>query len=137
MHWLKMFPAALLSGLGLWIATYFTAVSYKWVSPDVKWIPQFCQLKEKTCQLVVHTPRAKLFGVPNSVFGMVLYAYLILFFLGVPLPRWIAFVGTGLAVVRSIYLAYSLIFVTKIPCPLCFTSHLINTTLFIYLWFSR
>ena len=127
----------LLSALGLWIATYFTAVSYHWVPPNVKWIPRVCQLKEATCQLVIETPRAKLFGVPNSVYGMVLYVYLILFFLGVPLPWWIAFVATGLAVVRSIYLAYSLLFVTRIPCPLCFTTHIINTILFIYLWFSR
>ena len=131
------FIALILSGVGLWISTYFTAVSYRWVKPDVQWIPQFCQLKESTCQLVVHTPRAKLFGVPNSVYGMALFSYLILFFLGIPLPWGIAWAGTGLAVARSIYLAYSLIFVTKIPCPLCFTSHIINTLLFIYLWFSR
>ena len=137
MHWLKIFPAALLSGLGLWIAAYFTAVSYKWVSPDVKWIPRFCQLKEASCQLVVETPRARLFGIPNSVYGMGLYTYLILFFLGVPLPWGIALVATGLSVARSVYLAYSLIFVTGIPCPLCITSHLINTILFIYLGFSR
>ena len=129
--------AFFLGGVGLWISAYFTAVSYHWVPPDVKWIPQFCQLKEKTCQLVVHTPRAKLFGVPNSVFGIILYPYLILFFLGVPLPWWVAFVGTGLAVVRSIYLAYSLLFITRIPCPLCFTTHAINIFLFIYLATSR
>ena len=129
--------ALLLGGTGLWISTYFTAVSYHWISPNVRWIPQFCQLKEAACQLVIETPRAKLFGVPNSVYGMVLYVYLILFFLGVPLPWGIAFAATGLAVVRSVYLAYSLIFVTRVACPLCFTTHIINTILFIYLWFRR
>ena len=120
--------------LGLWISIYFTGVSYQWFSPNVKWIPQVCRLKETTCQLVLQTPRAKLFGIPNSVFGIGMYLYLILFFLGAPLPWVLGFVLAALAVLRSIYLAYSLIFVTKVPCPLCFTSHVINLILFIVLW---
>jgi uncharacterized membrane protein len=35
---------------------------------------------------------------------------------------------------RSIYLAYSLLFVTKIPCPLCFAGHTINLLLFLIQW---
>ena len=126
-----------LCGLGLWISVYFTGVSYHWFPASVKWVPQVCQLKEASCQLVIWTPRAKLFGIPNSVYGIGLYAYLLLFFSGVPLPWWPGFLAAGLAVVRSVYLAYSLIFVTRVPCPLCFTSHIINTILFIYLWISR
>ena len=129
--------ALLLCLIGLWISVYFTAVSYHWISPDVKWVPQVCQLKEASCQLVLQTPRAKLFGIPNSVYGIVLFSYLILFFLGLPLPWVWGFIGAGLATLRSIYLAHSLLFVTRIPCPLCFTSHGINLFLFIYLWFSR
>ena len=129
--------ALLLCAAGFWISLYFTGVSYRWFRPDVKWIPQVCQLKEESCQLVIHTPRAKLFGIPNSVYGMALFSYQILFFLGLPLPWVLAFVGAGLATLRSIYLAYSLIFVTRVACPLCFTSHIINTILFIYLWTVR
>ncbi len=129
-----IFFAAILCIIGLWISVYFTGVSYRWFSPDVKWVPKVCQLKESSCQLVVHTPRAKLFGIPNSVFGIGVYSYLLLFFLGVNLPWWIGFVATAMAVIRSVYLAYSLIFVTRILCPLCFTSHLINLILFIVLW---
>ncbi len=129
--------ALLLCLLGLWISFYFTGVSYHWFPANVKWIPRFCQLKEAACQLVIETPRAKLFGVPNSVFGIGLYLYLGLLFLGLPLSWELAVVLTGLAVLRSIYLAYSLLFVTRIPCPLCFTSHVINLILFIYLWLGR
>ena len=132
-----IFLALLLSAVGLWISVYFTGVSYKWFSPNVRWIPQVCQLKEGSCQYVIQTPRARLFGIPNSVFGIFLYIYLLIFFSGGPLPWLPAFVGAGLAVIRSVYLAYSLIFVTKVACPLCFTSHIINTVLFIYLWISR
>lgn len=135
--------AILLAAAGLWISIYFTGVSYHLIPPNVKWIPQVCQLKEASCQLVIHTPRAKLFGIPNSVYGVALFTYLILFFVvgaihELPPPLWwIAFVATGFAVIRSIYLAYSLIFITKVPCPLCFTSHVINSALLIYLWFGR
>lgn len=131
------FTAILLCVLGLWISVYFTAVSYRWVSPDVKWVPQFCRLKEATCQLVVHTPRAKLFGIPNSVYGIALYSYLLLYFLGLPLPWAVGFAGAALAALRSLYLAYSLLFVTRILCPLCFTTHGINLILSIYLWLTR
>ncbi len=131
------FLSLILAGVGLWISIYFTGVSYHWISPNVKWIPRFCQLKEATCQLVIETPRAKLFGIPNSVYGIGLYIYLLLFFLGLPLPWFLGFIAAALATLRSIYLAYSLLFVTKIPCPLCFTTHGINLFLFIYLWFGR
>ena len=118
-----------LSAAGLWISVYFTDVYYKWFSPDVFWMPQVCRLDEKTCLNVLGTPRAKLFGFPNSAFGIFLYAYLILdiFFF----PPQIAFVLISLALFRSVYLAHSLIFVTKIPCPLCFATHGINLALFL------
>ncbi len=119
-----------LSLIGLWISIYFTGVFYKWFQPNVFWIPQVCQLKEESCITVLGTPRAKLFGIPNSAFGIGLYCYLMVN-LFIPFPLVIALVLLGLAVVRSIYLAYSLIFVTKIPCPLCFTSHVINLVLFL------
>lgn len=137
----------LLCLLGLWISVYFTGVSYRWFSPNVKWVPRFCRLKEASCQLVIETPRAKLFGIPNSVYGTFLYFYLIFFFLKrglapfgfpeLPLPWILGFLGAGLASLRSLYLAYSLLFVTRVPCPLCFTTHGINLFLFIYLWFIR
>lgn len=117
-----------LSLIGLWISVYFTGVYYKWFQPNVFWIPQICQLKESSCMMIIDTPRAKLFGAPNSVFGMGLYAYLI-FNLFVSFPAIVALTLLSFAVIRSVYLAYSLVFITKVPCPLCFTSHVINIIL--------
>ena len=117
-----------LSVVGLWISVYFTGVYYKWFQPNVSWIPQLCHLKESSCMLILDTPRAKLFGVPNSVFGIGLYTYLI-FNLCTHFSWAIALVLLIFAVIRSVYLAYSLIFVTKVPCPLCFTGHIINVIL--------
>ncbi len=123
-----------LSGVGLWISIYFTGVFYKWFSPHVFWIPRICQLDEKSCLSVLETPRAKLFGIPNSAFGILVYTYLITDGLFTFLPA-IGFIFLIFAFLRSIYLAYSLLFITKIPCPLCFTSHAIN--LFLFLIYSK
>ena len=123
-----MFLILILSFVGLWISAYFTGVYYKWFRPDVFWIPQVCQLKESSCMMILDTPRAKLFRVPNSVFGIGLYIYLILN-LFAHFSSVVALILLALAVIRSIYLAYSLIFVTKVPCSLCFTGHVINIIL--------
>src|SRR3990167_4818212 len=107
---------------GLYISVYFTGIIYRWFSPHVYWVPKVCQMKEKTCMSVLDTPRAKFFGIPNSVFGIGVYSYLILDAVSgfEPLAGTILLF---LSAARSIYLAYSLVFVTRIPCPLCFTSH--------------
>lgn len=119
----------LLSLVGLWISIYFTGVYYKWFPPHVFWIPKICQLTEQSCLTVLETPRAKIFGIPNSALGIALYSYLILN--GFFFPPVTGLVLISLALLRSLYLAYSLIFITKIPCPLCFTSHGINLLLFL------
>lgn len=120
---------AVLSLTGLWISAYFTGVYYKWFKPEVFWVPRVCRLDEKSCLLVLETPRAKIFGVPNSALGILVYTYFILdlFFF----PPWLGLLLAGLALARSLYLTYSLLFVTKIPCVLCFTSHALNLALFV------
>lgn len=125
-----IFLICILCVVGLWISIYFTGVFYKWFSPGVFWIPRVCQLEEKSCLLVLETPRAKIFGIPNSVFGIAMYLY-VLFDLAF-FPPYFGLVLCVLALIRSIYLAYSLIFITKIPCPLCFTSHIINFCLVLF-----
>ncbi len=87
---------------------------------------------------VVHTPRATLFGrLPNSLFGIAYYALLALaaFFLDVPSVRLAAVVAASAAAAMSVYLAYSLLFVTRMPCVNCWTGHAINWTLLALLLF--
>lgn len=122
----------LLALLGWVISFYFTGVYYKWLAPDAFWIPQICRMSEKTCLSVLDTPRAKMFGVPNAVFGLFVYAYIALdslFF-----PPYFGFALISVSLFRSIYLAYSLLFVTRIPCKLCFTAHFVNVCLFGLYW---
>jgi uncharacterized membrane protein len=83
---------------------------------------------------VVQTERATLFfGVPNSLIGFVYYAAL-------AAVSWLAHgtVVLALAVAAatfaagtSVYLAYSLLYVTKRSCPYCWTAHAVNWALLV------
>jgi uncharacterized membrane protein len=80
---------------------------------------------------VVQTPRARLFGgVPNSGIGVVYY---VLLGVGIWSQPAIVHVLLSLAALAagatSIFLAYSLLFVTRMPCPYCWTSHVVNWAL--------
>ena len=127
---ISSFPVFILSLIGLWITIYFTGVYYRWFSSHVVWMPKVCQLEEESCMRVLDTPRAKIFGIPNSVFGIGLYLYLIVdLFAGFPTLITLLLLTAALA--RSIFLAYSLLFITKIPCLLCFTGQGVNLILFL------
>jgi len=81
---------------------------------------------------VVKSPRSKLFaGLPNALFG-------ILYYLGVLAVTWFAHariffilaeVAALFAAGTSVYLAYSLLYVTKKQCPYCWTAHAVNWSL--------
>jgi uncharacterized membrane protein len=81
---------------------------------------------------VVQTPRARLFGgVDNAAIGMAYYPAVVIgsFFLWNPIMLVAVVIAAVLAALVSLYLAYSLLFITKLPCPLCMTSHAINLAL--------
>ena len=67
------FALILLAAVGLTISSYFTAVAYGWIDPTEKWIPSFCRMGEQTCSRVIHSPRARVFGLPNSLLGQLFY----------------------------------------------------------------
>ena len=119
------------------ISSYFTGVAYHWVTPDNRWIPSFCRLGEQTCATIVFTPRARVFGPPNSVLGQAFYLVLALAaatgWLESPLPHVAALGVSGGTVLLGLYLSYSLLFVTRVHCVLCFTSHGLNLILFVLL----
>jgi len=78
---------------------------------------------------VVQTSRARLFGgVDNAAIGLVYYPAVLIgsFFLANPLMLIAVVIAASLAALVSLYLAYSLLFITKMPCPLCMISHVIN-----------
>lgn len=126
-----------LAAVGFLISSYFTAVAYRWIRPDAPWIPAFCRLGEQTCAAVVDTPRARLLGLPNSVPGQLFYLAIgaagaagVLF---EPPAYPLLLIASAAAVAMGAFLTYSLLFLTRVPCTLCFTSHAINLVIFLLL----
>jgi uncharacterized membrane protein len=81
---------------------------------------------------VVETARARaIFRLPNSAFGLAYYAALAAAvpFLGSAAVWTASFAASLAAALFSLYLAYSLLFVTRRPCNYCWTGHAINATL--------
>jgi uncharacterized membrane protein len=85
---------------------------------------------------VVQTPRARLLGgAPNSAFGTAYYPLLAIA-VWLASATWQYEVLLAIALVAggvSAVLAYSLLFVTKMPCAFCWTSHGINGALILAL----
>lgn len=127
--------------VGVAISSYFTGVAYHWVRPDTRWIPAVCRMGEATCATIVFTPRARVFGVPNSVLGQIFYVILafaaLTGALDATLPWRLLLAASLGTVLLGIYLTYSLLFVTRVNCVLCFTSHAINGLIFVLLLTGR
>ena len=77
---------------------------------------------------VVQTPRARLFaGLPNALFGGIYYAALALVaWFGSGLVLLAALAASLAAAATSVYLGYSLLYVTRRSCPYCWTAHGVN-----------
>ena len=135
MHTATYFATAL-AAIGLYIAAYFTLVYYGLISANTRLMPSVCRLEERTCQTVLSTKYARVFGVPNSLLGVLYYLSVI----AIVSAGWtVAPITNALIAVAwftvalGLYLAYSLFFIIKIPCPLCLTGHAINLALAILL----
>lgn len=86
---------------------------------------------ELTEPSVVQTPRARVLGAPNALFGACYYVALAAgVWLGVglrvPPVIEICLAASALATLVSLYLAFSLLYVTRMPCPYCWTAHVVN-----------
>ena len=77
---------------------------------------------------VVKTPRAHLFGVPNSLVGSLYYPGLALavWLVRGTISELVLLMAAFAAAATSAYLAFSLIYVTRRECPYCWTAHIVN-----------
>jgi uncharacterized membrane protein len=66
-----------LAAIGLYIAAYFTLVYYGLLDAGTKLMPRVCRLEERTCQTVLSSRFARVFGVPNSLLGVFYYGTVI------------------------------------------------------------
>jgi uncharacterized membrane protein len=81
---------------------------------------------------VVQTERAALFfGMPNSLIGLLYYAALaaVSWLARDTLLLAFAVAAAWFAAATSLYLAFSLLFVTRRSCPYCWTAHVVNWAL--------
>jgi len=81
---------------------------------------------------VVKTRRARVIaGIPNSIFGLAYYGALAgaTPFLQIPPVYWTALAAAAGAACMSAYLAYSLLFITRMECKYCWMSHVVNWSL--------
>jgi len=112
---------ALTAGAGLYVAQYMYRKSRR---------AQKGELDEPS---VVERPAARsLFGIPTSAFGLLYYG---LQLAALPVRdakavRRGVLAASSLALAQSLYLMYSLLFVTRMPCPYCWTAHALNVALF-------
>ena len=78
---------------------------------------------------VVESPRARIFGgVSNAAIGLVYYVAVLAVVWLAPFPPllWAVRTAALLAALVSLYLAYSLLYVTRRPCPYCWSAHAAN-----------
>jgi uncharacterized membrane protein len=137
----------LLSLGGLADALYFTLAFYGRIR-KARWVPEiFCAREGSICVTVVRTPYARVFGVPNSLVGIVYYVLLIVWTMFVPRyvsisgHVWRPFETLGLllfgasvsTVVLAFYLIRALRRVLHTGCPLCYAAHAMNIILFVLL----
>ena len=126
-----------LAAVGCYLAVYFSAVYYGWLPGDSRLVPRVCHLEADTCRRILDTPQARLFGLPNSLLGVVFYAGMVSYAALAwrdPGPFHLAALGvSGLAVVVGVYLVYVLFRVLRVACPVCLICHGINLLLLILL----
>jgi uncharacterized membrane protein len=135
-----------LSLAGLADSLYFT-FAYYGRTRKARWVPKIlCAREGSSCVTVVQTPYARVFGVPNSLLGILYYVAVMLWLLwpasvlGVEeyahlfLSLTRALLLTSAAtVVLGFYLVHALRRKLHVDCPLCYTAHVINVLLFILL----
>jgi uncharacterized membrane protein len=122
---------------GLLISLYFTLVTYRLMKPDQRFIPPVCRMSGDSCLSIVDSPQARLFGVPNSLLGILYYLGVFVAAIGNLTPSTMLYdgllaVSIGTLLIAA-YLIYSLLAVLKVRCVLCLTGHILNLLILLFL----
>jgi uncharacterized membrane protein len=124
------------SAIGLYISLYFTLIYYRIIEADLRLVPAWCRLDNNTCEAIVHTQQAHALGLPNSLYGIFYYLFVMSF---VVFGAWYTSFSLGKAMVfftaapclMSLYLIFALLYQLKTHCVLCYICHAINIILFL------
>jgi uncharacterized membrane protein len=137
----------ILSLAGMANALYFTFAYYGRIK-KARWVPEIlCAREGSSCVMVVQTPYARVFGVPNSLLGIFYYLVLIGWISSGEPSGLIVFIGNRVfapfvwalkltslgTVLLGFYLIYALIAKLHTHCPLCYLGHAINAALLVLL----
>lgn len=111
----------------------------------------FCARENSSCVTVVRTPYGSVFGVPNSLLGILYYGSLL--FWAVVQPAGLTFrigmtsysiaftdlliAAASATVVLGFYLVFALRRILHTDCPLCYAAHAINLLLLALLIAAR
>jgi uncharacterized membrane protein len=119
---------------------YFTFGYYGRIK-KARWVPEIlCAREGSSCVTVVQTPYARVFGLPNSLLGLLYYALLMGWVISgrrlrklAPWGGWALLAISGITLALGFYLIHALRRKLHVDCPLCYTAHAINTALFVLL----
>lgn len=127
-----VFPLCL---IGFIISAYFTAIYLDLYISPLNVLAKACRIDTHQCEKVLETKQSHLFGVGNFFLGLLYYLILmVLCIFSFPFYPLVVFTS-WIVVVISLYLVFELYYILKMPCPLCYTSHLINFCIAILLSF--
>ncbi len=111
--------------LGLFISLYFTGVYYGYIMPNHALLPKdVCS--RGSCSGVLFTPYARIFYLPNFVFGIGYYLVVLSYSLFSDWMTDVFFLLSWFVAFFSIYLAFTLLFRLRTACILCFIAQAIN-----------
>ena len=120
--------------VGLAISGYAYMVEQK-IKADHAYKPM-CDLSDKiSCSKPIASEYGQLFGVTNSLFGIVFYASMVI----AAVLGWHAFIfyGALASCIVSVFLAYILYFKIRVLCLICTSIYVVNILLLIAAYMSR
>lgn len=137
---------------GLADALYFTFAYYGRVRQS-RWVPPvLCAREGSSCVAVVRTPYGSVFGIPNSLLGILYYGLLLLWAVAGQSASLTFRIGmtsfsitftdlliaaASVTVALGFYLVFALRRILHTDCPLCYASHGINLLLLVLLVAAR
>lgn len=134
--------------IGLYCSSLATYYKYKvWVDPSFK--PKNCNCVDTNSYsqsamkgiltVLDHKKGSMLFNIPNSVFGILFYSFLILVHLfgmnQMFLIYYMIRLGSLVSCVGGVFLWYTMVYEVRSICILCMTIHSVNFLTFVRLFF--
>ncbi len=122
----------LLSAIGILLSAYMLYVSRQLETQGEKY-KALCDLSDGvSCTKAAKDSHSQTFGISNGIWGIVFYTALMTSFFW----QWELMFQVLIAIgfFGSVYLAYQL-YVIRILCPVCILVHLLNFSLFIWIFF--